>query len=184
MTILLTPRLRLEPLTDEHLQGLNRMNSDPEVMRYLGGKPETPEETRAVIERVKARWAEWGYSWWAFIERDGGELVGAGCVQHLGRERANPLELGWRLRREHWGRGLASEAAVAMADHAFGPLAAPELLAVCHPDNAASAMVMRRLGMSYRGVERWYEMDCSVYGLTAADWANKANKADYSPPTK
>lgn len=182
MTILHTARLRLEPIGDRHLDGLQALNKDPEVMRYISGRPETPEETRAMIERVKARWAEWGYSWWSFIERNSGELVGAGCVQHLGRERANPLELGWRLRRDRWGRGLASEAARCMAEHAFGALQAPRLLAVCHPDNQASARVMTRLGMDYRGIERWYEMDCAVYGIEAAAWAGRSPAQ--SPPTK
>ena len=48
MTILTTGRLRLEPFSDAHLDGLNAMNSDPEVMRYLnGGRPETRDERRA-----------------------------------------------------------------------------------------------------------------------------------------
>ena len=63
MTVLITARLRLEPFEDHHLDGLNAMNADPEVMRYLTGRPETREETLAAIERVKARWAEWGFSW-------------------------------------------------------------------------------------------------------------------------
>lgn len=63
MTQLTTPRLRLEPYTDAHLDALNALNSDPDVYRYLSGKPETRDETQAVIERVKARWIEIGYSW-------------------------------------------------------------------------------------------------------------------------
>lgn len=170
MTILTTARLRLEPFADSHLDGLHAMNSDAEVMRYISGKPETREETAASIERVKARWAEWGYSWWSFFEIETGELIGAGCIQHLGRDKANPHEIGWRLRRDKWGKGYASEAAQAMAAHAFGPLQAPQLVAVCDPENADSAKVMQRLGMVYRGVERWYDFDCAVYGMTRSDW--------------
>lgn len=172
-TILQTARLRLEPFDDHHLDGLNALNSDPVVMRYLSGRPETREETQAGIDRVKARWAEWGYSWWVFIEHDGGEIVGAGCIQHLGRERANPLEIGWRLRQDRWGRGLASEAARTMAGFAFDTLQAPLLLAVCHTENQASARVMRRLGMRYRGVERWYDMDTAVYEMTGDEWRQR-----------
>ena len=170
MTHLTTERLRLEPFADKHLAALNALGSDIEVMRHLGGRTETLDETRAAIERVKARWAEWGYSWWAFFEHDSGELVGAGCIQHLGRDRANPLEIGWRLRRDRWGRGLASEAARTMAGFAFGALNAPLLRAVCHVDNAASAQVMTRLGMRYAGVERWNDMACLAYEITAAQW--------------
>jgi RimJ/RimL family protein N-acetyltransferase len=170
MTILNTARLRLVPFEDSHLDGLNTLNSDPEVIRYLTGKPETRDETFDVIQRVKARWAEWGYSWWSFLEHESGELVGCGCIQHLGRDKANPLEIGWRLQRSRWGQGLASEAAVTMASFAFESLNTPLLVSVCHVENTASAKVMQRLGMQYRGVERWYDMDTSVYQMTQAEW--------------
>src|ERR1043165_6900547 len=131
MTSLTTARLRLEPMTDAHLHGLFEMNRDLDVMRYITGKPDTLEDTQAMIDRVKARWAEWGYSWWTFFEIDTGEIVGAGCIQHLGRDAANPHEIGWRLRRDRWNRGYGSEAARRMAAFAFDDLRAPQLVAVC-----------------------------------------------------
>ncbi|SEK27343.1 Protein N-acetyltransferase, RimJ/RimL family [Roseateles sp. YR242] len=170
MTQLLTPRLRLVPFEDSHLAGLNALNSDAEVMRYLQGRPETLEETQAGIDRVKAKWKQWGYSWWSFLERDSGELVGAGCIQHLNKDQSQPLEIGWRLRRDRWGQGLASEAARRMARFAFDHLAALELTAVCNPDNQDSAQVMQRLGMKFRGIERWYDTDSTVYVISAAEW--------------
>ena len=176
MTILTTKRLRLEPFTDAHFDGLYDMNRDPEVMRYITGKPETPEYTRETIARVQARWAEWGYSWWSFIELETGLLIGAGCIQHIGRDKANPHEIGWRLRRDRWGRGYASEAAQAMAAFAFDTVKAPQLVAVCQPANTASSHVMKKLGMHYRGEERWYDMDCAVYGMTAEEWAAQQRK--------
>lgn len=94
MTILTTARLRLEPVADRHFAGLQAMNRQPEVMRFISGQPETPEQTHAMIELVKGRWAQYGFSWWAFIEHDSGMLVGAGCIQYLGRDPANPHEIG------------------------------------------------------------------------------------------
>ena len=174
MSILTTERLRLEPFDDVHLDGLNAMNSDPEVMRYIGA-PESLEKTIEVINRVKRRWIEYGYSWWSFIERASGEVIGAGCIQNLRKrgdspDPACPLEIGWRLRRDRWHQGLASEAAVAMADFAFRALKTDTLLAVCHPDNIASAAVMRRLGMRYRGIETWYDKPLATYEVTADEW--------------
>lgn len=171
MSILHTDRLRLEPMRPEHLDGLHEMNRIPEVMRYITGKPETREQTLQMIERVMARWAEWGTSWWSLIERDSGRIVGAGCIQYLARDTANPLEIGWRLHPDCWGKGYASEAAQVMADFAFAQLKAPLLCAVCHVDNGASARVMQRLGMRLKGQERWYDMDCHVYEITADEWA-------------
>lgn len=180
MTILTTDRLHLEPICDEHLSALFELNSDPEVMRYITGKPDSLEDTRAMIARCKARWAEWGYSWWAIFERADGALIGAGAIQHLGHDAANPLEIGWRFRKDKWHQGFASEAARCMAGFAFETLQAPELLAVCHPDNTGSSRVMQRLGMRYRGIEPWYQMDCAVYEISANDW--RAGLADPSAP--
>lgn len=170
MTVLTTERLILEPIHDRHFDGLQAMNRQPEVMRFLGGTPETPEQTRHMIERVKGRWAQYGFSWWAFIERESGRLVGAGCIQYLGRDPANPHEIGWRLVPEKWGQGLALEAARAMAGWAFEALGAPLLVAVCLPENANSAKVMHKLGMRYRGEETWYEGPHAVWEITGAAW--------------
>jgi RimJ/RimL family protein N-acetyltransferase len=178
MTILTTGRLRLEPFDLAHVEELNLINSDPEVMRYLTGRRETLDETVAVVERVKARWAEYGFSWWSFIERASGEIVGAGCIQHLRKsgsapDPACPLEVGWRLRRDRWRQGLATEAAIAMTDFAFDVLRADVLYAVCRPENAASASVMKRLGMRYRGTEIWYEAEMTTYEITANEWRKR-----------
>ena len=170
MTILTTARLRFEPFDDSHFDGLQAMNRDPAVQRYLLGRPETPQETLAAIARVQARWAAWGYGWWAFIESGSGELVGAGCVQHLGHERANPHEIGWRLRRDRWGMGLASEAARTLARHAFEALDAPLVCALRHPDNLASQKVMERLGMRHVGLQHWHGEQVALHELTRADW--------------
>ena len=167
MSTLTTARLRLEPYRDEHVDGLHALNSDPEVMRYLSGRPDTPEETRAIVARVKARWAEVGYSWWAFVERETGELVGAGCLQNL--------------RRDRWGRGYASEAAVAIGDFAFDVRHGPEIYAVCDPANTASARVMQRLGMSDLGLQHWYGKEFATYRIDAATWRANAAARDATP---
>jgi len=172
MTVLHTARLRLEPICPEHYAGLRVLNADPAVQRYIAGRPETPEETMAMIERVQGRWREFGYSWWSFFEQDTGELVGAGCIQHLGHIPSNEHEIGWRLRPDRWGRGYASEAARRMARFAFDELKAPALAAICHPDNADSAKVMQRLGMRYRGLETWHGQAVSVYALDAAGFTS------------
>ena len=170
MTILTTTRLRMEPMTNAHFDGLFAMNSDPAVMRYITGKPDTPEDTRAMIARVKERWSLYGFSWWTWFEIETGEIIGAGCIQHLGRDPANPHEIGWRLRQDKWNKGFASEAARRMAAFAFENLQAPLLCAVCKPDNRASAHVMEKLGMTYMGEATWYDMTTSVYEITREAW--------------
>lgn len=183
MTVLFTARLRLEPFSECHLDGLHAMNSRPEVMRYITGEPETREQTAEMIARVQRCWAAWGTSWWALIELQSGRVAGAGAVQHLRREaapptdlerlRSNPLELGWRLHPDFWRRGLASEAAERMTAFAFDDLSAAELLAVRHPDNVASGRVMDRLGMRFRGLEPWYGRSLATHSLTKPEWQSQ-----------
>ena len=174
---LMTARLRLIPCNDDHLDGLNAINSDPEAMRYLHGV-QTRAETKAMIDRVKCRWTELGYSWWTIFELSSGEIVGAGCIQNLRRgggaspevDLSCPLEIGWRVRRDRWRQGIANEAARAMAEFAFTRLQAAVLYAVCQPENKASAGVMVKLGMHYRGIEDWYGMKVTTYTLSAEQW--------------
>jgi RimJ/RimL family protein N-acetyltransferase len=172
-------RLRLEPFTEAHLDGLHEMNRRPEVMRFITGQPETREQTAAAIARVARCWVVLGTSWWAFIEPASGRVAGAGCIQYARRDavmpadlaslRANPLEIGWRLHPDFWHLGLASEAAARMSAFAFDTLAAPEIIAVRHPDNIASARVMDRLGMRYRGMETWYGESLATHALHRGD---------------
>ena len=172
--------MRLEPITLQHLDGLCSMNGNIEVMRYISGQPETREETESSIARIQRCWAAWGTGWWAFIELASGRVAGAGCIQYTRREAerpvdlasvlSNPLEIGWRLHPDFWRQGLASEAATRMATFAFDSLAAPDLIAMRHPDNVASARVMDRLGMRYRGREVWYGEMGPTYVLSREDW--------------
>lgn len=181
-----TERLRLVPYADEHLDALSELNADPEVMRYITGKPQTRAETQAIIERVKMRWETWGYSWWTIFERQSSEIVGAGCIQNLRREGTEPdltcpLEIGWRIRRDKWGRGFATEAAHAMAEFAFTRLSADGLLAVCHSENGASIGVMVKLGMHFRGLEDWYSQKVTTFEITAEEWRRSRSKVTRPP---
>jgi RimJ/RimL family protein N-acetyltransferase len=188
MTRLATPRLTLVPFCIEQLDGLSAMNADPEVMRYISGRPETRDETLAVVALVQRRWARFGYSWWSFIETASGEIVGAGAIQNLRREQAPepdpacPLEIGWRLRRDRWHRGIATEAAQAMAGFAFDTLRAEELHAVCDPGNLASARVMQRLGMRDGGLQTWYGKRLTTYSIDALQWRGSQGNTTRAQP--
>jgi RimJ/RimL family protein N-acetyltransferase len=176
MTVLESARLRFEPMCEAHYDGLRVLNGDPDVMRFISGQAETADETRAAIARVAARWKALGYAWWSLIERDSGELIGAGCIQHLEQDTANPHEIGWRLRPDRWGRGYAIEAAERMARFAFDALDAPLLYAICDPANTPSARVMSKLGMTYRGEEVWHGKPVAAYSVDRAAWAQRHGK--------
>lgn len=162
--ILHTERLRLEPCNAGHYDGLRVVNTDLEVMRFLGGA-QTPEETRAWIERAEAGWAALGYSWWSIILAESGRIIGAGCIQHIENDPAKAVEIGWRLLPDTWGKGYATEAARAMAAFAFRELPISELFSNADPQNAASIHVMQRIGMRFVGRRHYYGSECATYAM-------------------
>lgn len=183
MRILITDRIRLEPITEIHLDGLQAMHGNSEVMRYIGGQAATLEQTAAWISNAQRCWAAWGTGWWAFIDLESGRVAGAGCIQYARRQAelphdldslcSNPLEIGWRLHPDFWKKGLATEAAERMAAFAFDHLLAHELIAIRHPANLASAGVMDRLGMQYRGLEPWYGEVGATHVLERTKWVKR-----------
>lgn len=177
MTILTTERLRLEPCNETHIEQLDKLNGDIEVMRYITGVAITLDETKAHIELVKELWKNCGFSSWSIIELKTGKLVGTGGIQHMEFNPDNPLEIGWRLLPSKWGQGFATEAARCMIEFAFETLGVEALRAVCHQDNVSSVKVMQRLGMQYLGIERWYNLDTFAYCITKEHYFLNRNAA-------
>ena len=135
--IIETNRLFLEPFSMSHLEGLNKLDSDPIVMRFLGPK-KSVEETKEAIKRLAERWERQGYSWWAQIEKKSGALIGSACVQNIANDLDAPLEIGWRLLPHAQGKGFATEAGAAAMAFAFQTLDAAEVLAIAAPENVSS----------------------------------------------
>ncbi len=146
-----TERLRLEPWRDAHHgETLVAVNLDAEVVRYLtGGTPIPARESRTLSRDIERHWEQFGFGLWAAIERETGEGLGFVGLSHPRwfPALAPAVEVGWRLRRDAWGRGFATEGARAAVELGFGALALGEVIALIHPENARSAAVARRLGM-------------------------------------
>jgi RimJ/RimL family protein N-acetyltransferase len=149
MTGLVTQRLLLRHWRDSDGPEFARLNADPEVMRHFPG-PLHPDDSDALLRRIAGELDERGWGLWALEERAGGPVLGfTGLAPVFFEAPFTPaVEIGWRLRRSHWGRGLASEAARAALAFAFGELALDEVVAFTTVGNERSRAVMRRLGMT------------------------------------
>lgn len=163
---LLTERLELRAFEPPDLDALHAVYGDPQVTRFMPAYP-TLEHTRRALE-IHMREARAGNpAFWALIERESGELIGdagLGLIEGIGPE----FELGYTLGTRWWRRGYATEAARAVRDHALGPLALPEVLALVRPANAASINVLEKIGMERVGARNAYGAEHLVY---AARWA-------------
>jgi RimJ/RimL family protein N-acetyltransferase len=153
---LATGRLRLEPLTEAHTDLLVALDSDPEVLRHIVGRSLSREEVVRdhLPRRLRPDGPPRGIGYWAGFE--GGDFVGWWA---LAVDDTDPgtAELGYRLRRAAWGRGLATEGSRALLDHAFGTLGLPVVWATTMAVNAGSRGVMTRLGMTHvrTDAEEW-----------------------------
>jgi ribosomal-protein-alanine N-acetyltransferase len=161
--ILETERLVLRPFTQDDEDVLFALYTDPEVMRFLGGV-RTREQTRQRLAAVVAHWREYGYGIWALVEKGAGGFVGRCGLGHLHEEVGEP-ELAYTLGRDHWGKGLATEAAVRAVRFGFEVLRLPRVVAYARPDNAASRRVMEKLGMTFEWVCEFLGAPAVRYGL-------------------
>jgi RimJ/RimL family protein N-acetyltransferase len=122
------------------------LNADPEVMAHFP-KPLSRAESDALIARLEDRWAEDGIAFAAAERKADGAFVGMVGLARTRPPIGGTVEVGWRLSREHWGQGYATEAARAWLAYGFERLRLDEIVAYTVPANLRSQAVMRRLGM-------------------------------------
>ncbi|MEM9746592.1 MAG: GNAT family N-acetyltransferase [Actinomycetota bacterium] len=145
---IVTERLVLRPWRSTDGDDVARLNADPEVMSDLGG-PLDRRASDAKLERYREVFDEHGLTRWVVAERRGGAFLGyCGVASH---DDDHPLgshfDIGWRLSRAHWGRGIATEAARAALLDAFERVGCDRILAYTEEHNVRSVGVIRRLGL-------------------------------------
>ena len=155
-TIARSPRLHLRVPSPADLDALAAMWADPETMRYIGkGVPWTRDEVAARIERGARAHAERGFCFWTVVRSDDGAVLGQAGVTTIDFN-GPEIELGYRLGREHWRHGYATEAARLVADHALGPLGIRRLVAVAYAENLGSRRVLAKAGFREVGESDLY----------------------------
>ena len=127
-----TRRLRLRRLRPADEPELIALDSDPEVMRYVGSPPGArahDETVERVRQRISADHGPGG--WWLVEGKEDGVFRGLGLLLPMpdGRD----TEVGYRLARRSWGKGIATEAAAALVEYAFSTLGLPRVVAVVYP---------------------------------------------------
>ncbi len=161
-----TNRLTLRPWGKDDLAPFNAMCRDPEVMEHLGPL-QSLAETRAVIARQADLQATRGHCFWALERNEDGAFLGF-CGLKIAPEGIagleGALEIGWRLRRDAWGKGYAREAAIASLAWGFANLADDRIIAMTTPANVRSWGLMARLGMARR-----HDLDFDHPALAAGD---------------
>jgi RimJ/RimL family protein N-acetyltransferase len=142
-----TDRLILRPFEPEDLPRYAAINADPLIMQYLGG-PLSRDASDAQAIGANAAFDAEGFGKIAIERARDGVFLGM-CGLSVEPWYPQDLEIGWRLARDHWHQGYATEAARAWLGYAFGALGRVRVISVCDVPNVASIAVMRRIGMVF-----------------------------------
>lgn len=143
-TILETRRLIIREWSQSDLDAFHAICADAAVMRFVGdGQGWSLERTRQFIERAIVSSKEFGYCQWPLILKEDSTVIGFCGFVNI----AEGAEIGWRLSRVVWGRGLATEAARAVLKYAFASLGVSRVMATVQTSNVASMHIAEKLGM-------------------------------------
>lgn len=140
-----TPRVMLRPRTLADTDQCLAMDAEPDVTRFVSGPWSDPAAHRRFVEqRTRGPWPD-GLGYWSVLEPGGAFL---GWVLLIPLDGTGPeIEIGWRLRRAAWGRGIATEAARPVLRHGFAALGLAEIMALIDPENVASVRVAEKIGL-------------------------------------
>jgi RimJ/RimL family protein N-acetyltransferase len=140
--------ISLRQWLDSDLEPYAAMNCDPEVMQFFPALLDR-QQTAASLARQRGLIDQRGWGLWA-VEVDGNFAGFTGlAVPGFQADFTPCVEIGWRLRREYWGRGIASQAARQALKHGFDTLKLPEIVSFTAVANARSRRLMERLDFSH-----------------------------------
>ena len=145
-----TPRLILRRFEPADAADLFRIYSDSETMRFLGCGPASVEEERSSIENhIRSYYDRSGFGLWGVVLKREGRLIGRCGLLYQDIEGRTDPELAYLLDRDFWGRGFATEAALAVIAIAANIYRLTRMVAVIHPLNTPSINVAERCGFSF-----------------------------------
>ena len=163
-----TERLIIRDLEKHDSNGIFELDSDPDVHEYLGKKPmKTIEEADQVIDFIRNQYIDNGIGRWAIIDKKTEDFIGwTGLKYEQGlRKDFSYYDLGYRLRKKYWGKGIATETAIESLKYGFEKLDLKEIGAAADINHLASNKILKKIGLKlidefdYEGVpHNWYNL--------------------------
>jgi RimJ/RimL family protein N-acetyltransferase len=172
-----TARTILRPWREADAPAFAALHADRDVMQDLGGPIGRPQSDRK-LARYRAAFEQHGFCRWAVEDHDGHFIGYAGVMPIPADYPVAPgFEIGWRLVRGAWGKGLASEAAAAALRDVFARTTLTEILSYTAADNLRSQAVMRRLDLT-RAPQRDFAVETDGRRWSLLVWSARAAPSD------
>lgn len=168
-----TERLLLRMWRPDDFEAYAEICADPEVMRYLSGKPLSRMEAWRQMAVLVGHWHLRGYGHWAVEEKASGKFIGR--IGFLNPEGWPGFEIGWTLSAQAQGKGYATEGARRALEYAFTELKREHVISLINPQNQASIRVAERLGEKLEGRTELLDTEVLIYGIDLDTWRAKRN---------
>jgi len=161
-----TARLLLRQITTEDIDEWGqRIFADPDVLRYLPKRDMTPQARAEWSFGIdQGAWQQYGYGGWLITDKADGQLLGD-CFLEPPQE-LSEVELGYRIAKAYWGKGITTEAARAAVQFGFEHAKLERIVAVVVPENIASWRVLEHIGFVYEKKAIAYDLDVVYYAIT------------------
>ncbi|MGI4791487.1 MAG: GNAT family N-acetyltransferase [Janthinobacterium lividum] len=169
-TILETERLLLRVFRPEDLDAFAEIEADPEVMRFYASGPRSRERAEQGVRYFIGLQERHGFSPWAVIDKADDCFIGYCGLLPQTIDGQEEVEVGYKLARAYWRRGLATEAAYAVRDWGFTHLAVLRLISIINPSNAASIRVAQKNGLRHEKDADYGGTTCRIYTLDRREW--------------
>lgn len=164
--IIETDRIFLRPFCSNDIEPFAKICANPNVMRYIGdGKPVSLDIIAEKIPEWIEGYEKHKYGLLALVIKETNELIGFCGLIHQTVDGEEYIELGYRLDEAYWGKGIATEAAVAVRDYVFNVLEIPLLISIIHHQNEASKRVAKKVGMEWMKKTKFKNVLVDVFWL-------------------
>ena len=159
-----TPRLILGQFTEDDASLILELNSDPEIVKYVHEPVLTSEEEakKIIVDIILPQYKN-NLGRWATYTKSNNEFIGWCGLKY--RPELDEIDLGYRLKKNAWGKGYATEAAKHTLDHGFNNLDLNLITGRAHIENIASIKVLEKIGMQF--ISEGIVDDCPVKTYTA-----------------
>jgi len=168
--VLETERLFLRHLTTDDVDAIFAVIGDPETMKFYS-QTFTRDDAVRWVARSQERYCSDGYGLFAVVLKSSGEVIGDCGLVRQDIEGESMLEVGYHVRRDHWGHGYATEAARACLNYAFRNLAADKVVSLILPENLPSRGVAERNGMTIERQVSFHGSPHLMYAMKREDYA-------------
>ncbi len=178
-----TERLLIRDLTEKDLDGIFELDSDTDVHEFLGKQPiSTLDEAKETIAHIRRQYEQNGIGRWAVIDKENEIFLGWSGFKFITDSingKSQYYDLGYRFIRKYWGKGYATESALASLEYGFRELNQEQICGMADIEHEASNRILQKVGMTKVNEFIYDGILHNFYSITRLYWENRSNAVVY-----